>query len=232
MLIDTEVREKLIALQEIDSALKKLTRQRRALQAGVAERQEAAEEYAKQVVIAETELADSTADFKKIVADLQKVYDDKQSNHEKLKRQDIKASDITYINDDIARQERRITELEGLKDTAQQHLEGLRERLITLKEEHEKHETAADTLQQQKDQKLQEIADQRERLITQKDAFDPQDPVVRLYNSYNKDGVSVAFLSGGTCSVCNMAQSPKTVDQVLHTPQVVACEECGRILLR
>ncbi|RJO71538.1 MAG: hypothetical protein C4523_04200 [Myxococcales bacterium] len=75
---------------------------------------------------------------------------------------------------------------------------------------------------------LEELYDKRDELAEQ---IDEQLYLKYEYIAERKDGIAVALVEHGHCSICNMAIPPQMHNELIRGDQFHACPACNRILV-
>ncbi len=167
----------------------------------------------------------------------------KKMDLEKLKLKNTRNKEAAIQN--IKEYEAFIKEIETQEKTSgdyDREITALNERLEILKEDYAKIEKeiealTATQLEQKRelketlaklDETLEELYDRRDELA---DKLEEDIYLKYEYIAERKDGIAVAPVEHGHCSVCNMAISPQMYNELIRGDWLMACPACNRILV-
>jgi predicted nucleic acid-binding Zn-ribbon protein len=232
---------RLLDLQELDTALDRLTRRRRTLPelADIERVEGRLGELRDAIVAAETELSDLDREQKKAEQDVDQVRQRAERDQKRLDSGQVSsARDLSNLQSEIASLQRRQSDLEEVvleimerRETSEAGVGGLREEQTTAQSE------------------LAELADRRagsEREIDEEAgatsaartavAKDIPGDLLALYEKLRDQfgGVGAAALHRGQCQGCHLALNTVDLNRIRAAAQdeVLRCEECRRVLVR
>jgi predicted nucleic acid-binding Zn-ribbon protein len=230
--------DRLLELQELDTAVDRLTSRRRALEsgAGVALAREQAD-------AAEAELGETRLSIDALARDQQKLEHEIDSLTQKAAAEEKRlydgsvanAKELESLQHEVANLKRRRSDRE---DELLVILEQ-REELEQIAKERDVHATklrseleevagSAESELGQIAKELQARASKREALVV---LFDPE--LLELYEDLRvqKKGIGAAALVDGVCGGCHEKLSAMELDKLRHADGVARCEYCRRILI-
>jgi uncharacterized protein len=236
-----EAQLRLLDLQELDTALDRLTHRRRSLPE-LAETRRAEEHLAAlgdAVVAAQTEISDIDREQKKAEQDVDRVRARADRDQQRLDSGQVSsARDLESLQSEIASLQRRQSDLEEIVLEVMERHEEADARLRTAQADRQTAEKDLAELVERRDAALREIDGEIE-LTKAARAGVVTDIPAELLTFYEKlraqhDGIGAAALLRGQCQGCHLQLN--TVDlNTLRTSakdDVIRCEECRRILVR
>ena len=230
--------DRLLELQEIDSAIDHLTARRSELEFGseVAAAREAAEQA--ETLLGELRLAiDSEVREQKrlehdietlelkAVAEEKRMYDGSIVNQKELEALQHEISNIkdrrSRFEDELLEKLERLEELEARANTAEHELAGAREHLDAVGGES----------RAELDRTVAGLVERRSARDALAAGIDEE--LLELYEELRgtKKGVGAAALVDGVCQGCHQTLSAVQHDKLKHTEGVKRCEYCRRILI-
>jgi uncharacterized protein len=232
---------RLLDLQELDTALDRLSHRRRSLPE-LAETRRAEEHLAAlgdAVVAAQTEISDIDREQKKAEQDVDRVRARADRDQQRLDSGQVSsARDLESLQSEIASLQRRQSDLEEIVLEVMERREEADARLRTAQADRQTAEKDLAELVERRDAALREIDGEIELTRTARAGVVTDIPA-ELLTSYEKlraqhDGIGAAALLRAQCQGCHLQLN--TVDlNTLRTAakdDVIRCEECRRILVR
>jgi len=140
-----------------------------------------------------------------------------------------------YVKE-IENQEESSEDYEGVIKDLKKKLEQLNEEKVGLVSAVESISNSQTGAKAELEKKLLELDDLLEGMYDKRDAFVEQIPE-NVYLRYEyiaervPDGIAIASLDGGTCSLCNMAVLPQVQNEIMAGKMLHTCQMCNRILV-
>lgn len=146
----------------------------------------------------------------------------------------------------IKQYEAYIKEMENQEESTEDYeetIKGLKKKLQTFNEEKEQLKNAVEEINNSQtgkrgelDKKLVELDGVLDEMYDKRDAFiEKIDEKIYLRYEYIAervhDGVAIASLENGTCSVCHMAVLPQVQNEIMAGKIMHSCQSCNRILV-
>lgn len=228
-------------MQELDSKIDRLTRQRETLPelaeiAALRRRRAAASD---DVVVARTEVDDLGREQRKADADVEQVKARRTRNQERLDKGQVGSpKELESLNHEVQTLERRISDLEDAELEVMERLENAQTTLDQLQASITEYDAALRQLEQRRDAAVGEIdatveAAGRERAQI---VADVSDDLLALYEKLRAShaGVGAAALVQRRCQGCQLELTAADLRAIAASDDdaVVRCEECSRILVR
>jgi hypothetical protein len=231
---------RLLALQELDSALARLDARRRSLP----EAQRAAELEARvaalddDAVILRTRVADLDREVARAEREVEQVRARADRDRRRLETGTGTSKDLMGLQHELETLAARQRDLEDVelevmerRETDADRLATVEQQLATAREHLAAAVTARDAALAGIVTEGRQVAAERARVVTTVDAG-----LVALYEKVRatRGGVGAAKLEGGRCGGCHLDIPGSDLAQIREIPadEVVRCEECGRILVR
>lgn len=231
----------MLALQELDSALAQLLHRRKTLpehdQLATAERER--DEVESDLIQAQTEVSDLTADQTKAEADLEPV-------KQRLSRDQTRIADGTVSDprqlesliSEVDHLRKRISDLEDAELEIMERLESATARANELSAKAERVRAEVDRLTEERDNKVGAINAEAAEHKTERKAVEPEVPadLIALYERIRAGhaGVGAAELRQRRCTGCQLEINAAELREFAAAAEdeVLRCEECSRILVR
>lgn len=239
MKVDPEIQARLLDVAELDSALARLTHQRRTLPelADIARMEEQEDTLAEDVVLATTQLGDARRELSRAEAAVQQVRDRAARNDQRLASGQGTAKDLQALQQENEALAKRQAVLEDEELAVMERVEGLEAteaRVLAVQEEHRatlaELRAIRDERQAELDREQEELAAGRPDLLEVL-----PDELVRLYEQLReRTGLGAALMTRGRCGGCRLDLNAVELNRIRNAPEdeVVRCEECGRIMVR
>ena len=237
---DVTAQRRLLDLQEVDSAIGRLVRRRRALpeQATLDALQAESGSIESDLVGAQTRVSDLELANERAEADLEPVRQRLTRNEKRIADGTVDAKSLSSLVEEVAHLRRRIgdledVELEGMealeqaqseRDALQARVDGLGARIAEATQARDAAVTAL----------TNEVGYQR----TERDRLLPDLPadLVALYTKIaaTREGVGAAELKQRRCTGCRLEINANELRAYAAAPpdEVLRCEECSRIIVR
>lgn len=236
----SEAQQRLLDVQEIDTALDQLDHRRRNLPE-LAEIEQLSSRVAQlrdAATAAETEAGDIAREQDKAESDVDQVRTRSQRDRQRLDSGQVASPrELENLQSEIASLEHRQAELEEVVlEVMERREEAESRRQAHEKERGELSERLAE-LEQRRDAAFAEIDEEAVTRREQRDALVaelPQD-LLALYEKLRaQSGVGAAALHRGRCQGCHLALNTVDLNRIrtAEPDEVVRCEECRRILVR
>jgi predicted nucleic acid-binding Zn-ribbon protein len=235
-----EAQQRLLDLQDLDTALDRLTHRRRTLpELAEIERLDARlAELGDVVVSAETDVADLDREQSKAEQDVEQVRQRADRDQKRLDSGQVtSAKDLENLQSEIASLQRRQSALEEVVLEIMERYEAAEGRLSSLVEERSAAQTELTALAERRDAAAREIDDEMGATSSARTAVakDISDDLLALYEKLRGQfGVGAAALHRGQCQGCHLALNTTDLNRIraAAADEVIRCEECRRILVR
>src|SRR4051812_13561609 len=232
---------RLLDLQELDTALDRLTRRRRTLPelADIERIEGRLRELRDAIVAAETEISDLDREQKKAEQDVDQVRARADRDQKRLDSGQVSsARDLENLQSEIASLQRRQSDLEEIVLEVMERREETEARQRAVEAEKEAAEKKLAELTERRDAAYREIDGEAELNRTARAgvATDIPDELLKLYEKLREQhrGVGAAALLRGQCQGCHLQLNTVELNAIRAAAKddVVRCEECRRILVR
>lgn len=232
---------RLLALQQLDTALAQLLHRRKTLpehdQLAAAEKER--EQVESELIQAETEVSDLTADQAKAESDLEPV-------RQRLARDEARIADgsvadprqLESLIAEVDHLRKRISDLEDVELEIMERLDAATARAKQLTERAEACRAEVDRLTAERDAKIAAINAEAAERKADRNAAAPELPgdLLALYEKIRAGhgGVGAAELRNRRCTGCQLEINAAELRVFAAAPadEVLRCEECSRILVR
>jgi predicted nucleic acid-binding Zn-ribbon protein len=236
-----EAQLRLLDLQELDSALDRLTHRRQSLPE-LAEIEHAQERLAgldDALVAAQTEISDIDREQKKAEQDVDQVRARADRDQQRLDSGQItSARDLENLQSEIASLQRRQSDLEEIVLEVMERREEAEARLRAVEADKEMGDKTLAELTARRDAAFREIDGEADlsRAARVGVAGDVPDDLIKLYEKLRNQyrGVGAAALLRGKCQGCHLQLNTVELNAIRAAVKddVLRCEECRRILVR
>ncbi|HEX2073968.1 MAG TPA: C4-type zinc ribbon domain-containing protein [Geodermatophilus sp.] len=232
--------QKLLALAAEDVALTQLAHRKRTLPevAAVEAAAEAEQEYAAEVVRAETEVRDLEREVKRLEGDVDTVRQRAAKDQKLLDSGSVSPKEMTNLQHELQSLARRQSDLEDQELELMEQLETAEATLTAAREGQAKAQAERERAEQLRDDALADIADgtaRHETARAEAAATIPAD-LLALYERIRTQtgGTGAAMLKARQCQGCRIELFGKELSAVRNADphEVVRCDNCGRILVR
>jgi predicted nucleic acid-binding Zn-ribbon protein len=235
-----EAQQRLLDLQELDTALDRFAHRRRTLPelAEIARLEARVAELGDVVVSAETDVADLDREQSKAEQDVDQVRLRADRDQKRLDSgQATSAKDLENLQSEIASLQRRQSALEEVVLEIMERQEAADGRLAGLVEERAAAEAELTVLAERRDVAGREIDEETGTTSAARTAVakDVADDLLALYEKLRAQfGVGAAALQRGRCQGCHLALNTTDINRIraAAADEVIRCEECRRILVR
>ncbi|SEG12726.1 hypothetical protein SAMN04489712_103313 [Thermomonospora echinospora] len=236
-----QAQQRLLDLQELDTALDRLAHRRRTLpETAEIERIEArVAELRDALVAAETEVSDLDREQRKAEQDVDQVRTRAQRDQQRLDSGMVtSAKDLSSLQSEIASLQRRQSDLEEVVLEVMERREEAEGRVAGLREERTAAERDLAEATERRDAARQRIDEESGTTSAARTAVakDVPEDLLGLYEKLRGQfgGVGAAALHRGQCQGCHLALNTVDLNRIRAAAQdeVVRCEECRRILVR
>ncbi|KAB2346568.1 zinc ribbon domain-containing protein [Actinomadura rudentiformis] len=236
-----EAQQRLIDLQELDTALERLAHRRRTLpELADIERLEARlAEVRDAIVAAETEVGDLDREQKKAEQDVDQVRSRADRDQKRLDSGQVSsAKDLSSLQAEIASLQRRQSDLEEVVLEIMERREEAEARVSALRAEQSSAQEELAAAGARRDEAQQKIDEETGMTSTARTAVakDVPDDLLSLYEKLRGQfgGVGAAKLYRGACQGCHLALNTVDLNRIraAAADEVIRCEECRRILIR
>ena len=226
--------QQLVALQNLDTSIRKLQEELEAIPQRRAEIEIEFDQRAFEIRALENsrdEARHSRTRLENEVGEQRGKMERAERNLMSSKRQDEYTAAIREADaarKQISALETQILEQMESLEKAQASLDERAEEIASLNSDRDARLLAFDEETNQQAEKLKRDRTERERLLD----ILPK-PMAALYNRISKrirDGVAVAEARNGACMACFMALRPQAMAQVRRGDEVITCDNCNRIL--
>ncbi len=236
-----DVQQRLLDLQDVDSAIDRLAQRRRTLPelAEIERLETRIAELSDEVVRAETELSDISREQRKVENDVDVVVTRVTRDQQRLDTGAVTSpKELENLQHELLSLAKRKSDLEDVVLERMEVREGVESRLAALNTELS--QARADLLanEQRRDETFAEIDDESATHVSArvKLAEELAGPLLDLYEKVraSSGGTGAARLNRGRCEGCHLQLSPIDLDHMKKAPddEVFRCEECRRILVR
>ena len=237
---DVTAQLRLLDLQAVDSAIARLSEQRRTLPEQQALDRLAAEAavVTEDLVGAQTRVSDLELDTERAEADLEPVRQRLARNEKRIADGTVDAKSLGSMVEEVAHLRRRIGDLEDVElevmeamEQAQSERDAIQARVDDLAAKITEATAARDAA-------VAKLVNEAGYQRTERDRLVPEVPadLLALYTriATSKGGVGAAELRQRRCTGCQLEVNANELREYATTPpdQVLRCEECGRILVR
>ncbi|MBA9004510.1 MULTISPECIES: zinc ribbon domain-containing protein [Thermomonospora] len=236
-----QAQQRLLDLQELDTALDRLNHRRRTLpEAAEIERIQARlTELRDAIVAAETEVADLDREQKKAEQDVDQVRARAERDQQRLDSGMVtSAKDLSGLQSEIASLHRRQSDLEEVVLEIMERREEAEAKAAGLRSEREAAERELAEVTRARDAALAGIDEESGATSAARTAVakDVPDDLLALYEKLRGQfgGIGAAALHRGQCQGCHLALNTVDLNRIRAAAEdeVVRCEECRRILVR
>lgn len=240
MIADPFVQLRLLDLQAVDTVLAQLAHRRRTLPelATIADCDQRAAGVKSRLVDAETSLADTAAEQRRLEADVDTVRQRAEKDQQRMAAAGVPAKEITGLQHEVTSLARRqgvledeLLEVMETRETAEGQVEQLRSELAVVLAERATAEAARDEAFGQIDGDAEQRRAERDRLA----GTLPAD-LLALYDKVREvnGGVGAAALRQRRCEGCRLELSGSELGEVraAKPETVLRCDNCRRILVR
>ena len=226
--------QQLVALQKLDTSIRKLQEDLEAIPQRRAEIEKEFDRRAFEIRAIETSRDDARHTRSRLeteVSEQRKNVERAERNLMSSKRQDEYTAAIREADaarKQISTLETQILEQMEALEKAQAALDERAEEIASLNSDRDARLAAFDEETRHQADKLTTDQAERERLLN----ILPK-PMASLYNRISKrirDGVAVAEARNGACMACFMSLRPQAMAQVRRGDEVITCDNCNRIL--
>ena len=237
---DVTAQLRLLDLQAVDSAIARLSEQRRTLPEQQALDRLAAESavVTEDLVGAQTRVSDLELDTERAEADLEPVRQRLARNEKRIADGTVDAKSLGSMVEEVAHLRRRIGDLEDVElevmeamEQAQSERDAIQARVDALTADIAEATAARDAA-------VAKLVNEAGYQRTERDRLVPEVPadLLALYTriATSKGGVGAAELRHRRCTGCQLEVNANELREYATTPpdEVLRCEECGRILVR
>jgi len=237
---DVTAQLRLLDLQAVDSAIARLSEQRRTLPEQQALDRLAAESavVTEDLVGAQTRVSDLELDTERAEADLEPVRQRLARNEKRIADGTVDAKSLGSMVEEVAHLRRRIGDLEDVElevmeamEQAQSERDAIQARVDALATDIAEATAARDAA-------VAKLVNEAGYQRTERDRLVPEVPadLLALYTriATSKGGVGAAELRHRRCTGCQLEVNANELREYATTPpdEVLRCEECGRILVR
>src|SRR4051812_4910919 len=232
---------RLLDLQELDTALDRLTRRRRTLPelADIERIEGRLRELRDAIVAAETEISDLDREQKKAEQDVDQVRQRADRDQKRLDSGQVSsARDLENLQSEIASLQRRQSDLEEIVLEVMERREEAETKLREIEADRETSEKTLTELTARRDAAYGEIDGEAELTKTARAgvAADIPDDLMKLYDKLRDQhrGVAATALLRGQCQGCHLQLNTVELNAIraAEADEVIRCEECRRILVR
>ncbi|HVE97927.1 MAG TPA: C4-type zinc ribbon domain-containing protein [Mycobacteriales bacterium] len=236
-----EVQQRLLDLQDADSAIDRLAHRRRTLPelAEIEKLDARLTELQDAIVGVETELGDIDREQRKVENDVDVVRSRIERDQKRLDTGAVgSAKELEGLQHELGSLAKRRGDLEDLVLEQMERREEAELRLRAMTEERAALLAARGSAEATRDTVFAEIdRDATDHTSTRAElAIDLAGPLLDLYEKIRASagGVGAAALHRGRCEGCHLSLPPSDLSRIKAAPadEVVRCEECRRILVR
>jgi predicted nucleic acid-binding Zn-ribbon protein len=228
----------LLALQDTDSRIRRLERQRETLpeQRELDEVEARVEELVREQDDLRIDLDKAAASQRQLERETDVLTERRDA--ERLRLYDgtvTNAREMKSVEAEVESTARRISEQEDLLLEALEQVEGLETHLATLESEAAAQRGRASEVSVARDEAaknmLAELAEAG--VLRDRQAADLPDELLERYDALvqQKGGVAVGLLESNTCTACRIGLSMADVGELLAGPPLTTCPECRRLLV-
>jgi predicted nucleic acid-binding Zn-ribbon protein len=236
-----EAQLRLLDLQELDTALDRLTHRRRTLPelAEIAHAEERLGGFHDALVAAQTEISDIDREQKKAEQDVDQVRARADRDQKRLDSGQVSsARDLENLQSEIVSLQRRQADLEEIVLEVMERRENAEARLSAVQADKETGDTALTELARRRDAAYREIDGEAElaRAARAEVVTDIPDDLLKLYQKLREQnrGVAATALLRAQCQGCHLQLNTVELNSIRAAAKddVIRCEECRRILVR
>ncbi|MEU5882296.1 C4-type zinc ribbon domain-containing protein [Spirillospora sp. NPDC047279] len=237
----SEAQQRLIDLQELDTALDRLAHRRRTLPelADIERLESRLTELRDAIVAAETEVGDLDREQKKAEQDVDQVRSRADRDQKRLDSGQVtSAKDLSSLQAELASLQRRQSDLEEVVLEIMERREEADSKVGRLRAEQGTAQEELATAGGRRDEAQQKIDEEAGMTSTARTtvAKDVPDELLALYEKLRGQfgGVGAAKLYRGACQGCHLALNTVDLNRIraADADEVIRCEECRRILIR
>ncbi|MCW2901925.1 MAG: hypothetical protein JWO67_4190 [Streptosporangiaceae bacterium] len=237
----SEAQLRLLDLQELDTALDRLSRRRRTLPelADIERVQGRLAELGDATVAAETEVSDLDREQKKAEQDVDQVRQRADRDQKRLDSGQVtSARDLGNLQSEIASLQRRQSDLEEVVLEIMERREAAESRVAGLLAERSTAEAELTELVSSRTGSERQIDDEAGTTSLARNAVAKDVPadLLGLYEKLRDQfaGVGAAALHRGQCQGCHLALNTVDLNRIraAAADEVLRCEECRRVLVR
>ncbi|ACY97249.1 MULTISPECIES: zinc ribbon domain-containing protein [Thermomonospora] len=236
-----QAQQRLLKLQELDTALDRLAHRRRTLpeKAEIERLQARLAELRDAIVAAETEVGDLDREQKKAEQDVEQVRTRARRDQERLDSGMItSAKELSSLQAEIASLQRRQSDLEEVVLEIMERREEAEAKAAGLRAEREAAERELAEVTKRRDEAWRQIDEESGTTSAARTEVAKEIPedLLALYEKLRGQfgGVGAAALHRGRCQGCHLALNTVDLNRIRAAAEdeVVRCEECRRILIR
>lgn len=236
----SDAQQRLLDLQQLDTALDRLAHRRRSLpELAEIERLEGRlGELRDAFVVAETEVGDLDREQKKAEQDVDQVRMRADRDQKRLDSGQVSsAKDLSNLQSELASLQRRQSDLEEVVLEIMERREESEAKVAALRDERTAAEQELAEVTGRRDTAQQAIDDEASMTSAARTAVakDIPEDLLALYEKLRGQlGVGAAALHRGQCQGCHLALNTTDLNRIraASPDEVVRCEECRRILVR
>ncbi len=155
-------------------------------------------------------------------------YDEQKYNVRTNKEYDQISKMIDECFEMLDKNERRLKEIENLKNTLNSDIEADKEKLEEVSNEREECQNKLDDLNEQFEEEETQLLNDRNSYLVKLD-YETRSLYERINSSYK--GEAIAIVRRGNCTGCYTAIPPQREIEIRMAEKIYTCQSCGRILI-
>lgn len=190
--------------------------------------------YEKRIEENENNLELLKSEEKKLIKENKKIeerankYDEQKYNVRTNKEYDDISKMIDECFEMLDKNEKRLKEIEGLKELLKKDIESDKEKLDEYIEERDECQSKLDDLNAQFEEEETELIKSRKAYLVKLDS-ETRSLYERINSSYK--GEAIAIVRRGNCTGCYNSIPPQREIEIRMAEAIYTCQSCGRILI-